>query len=488
MKNAKLQDTATVDAVLLENEQQANGFVAQCLLFTTVMIVLALILRTLGVFQLNDEWILIVSPIAITVHVLPYLIQRKCRIRSPRWKYIMMLVYILGVTVLATSLGVQVVLLWVCPILAACHYYSPKFLRFTLIHALIGMLIACYATVFIGLWDANIMRSTEVIPTIAGRVAYLQAQIAQGGTTYFDIFHSHYLPRATLLLFVYVLATLLCKRSFHLFAQFKDLQVEHDRVETELAVATNIQDSMLPRVFPTMPAFPENPELDLCATMHPAKAVGGDFYDFFRIDDDHIALVIADVSGKGVPAALFMVVSKTLLKNHTQATPSPKQVLEAVNNQLCEDNDAEMFVTVWLGIYQISTGILTAANAGHEYPILKTAGGAYVQYKDKHGFVLAGMEHMKYHEYQLPLAAGDTLFLYTDGVPEATNAHNQLYGSKRLLELLNRHKDATVTELLHHVKQDIDTFVGDAPQFDDITMLGFQVQNHHEASAKPHLQ
>ena len=249
------------------------------------------------------------------------------------------------------------------------------------------------------------------------------------------------------------------------------ITAEKERIGAELEVATQIQASMLPCIFP---AFPERKEFDIYASMTPAKEVGGDFYDFFLVDDNHLAMVIADVSGKGVPAALFMVIAKTLLKNCAQTGASPKQVLERVNNQLCENNDAEMFVTVWLGILDLSTGGLVAANAGHEYPALRRAAGSFELVKDKHGFVLAGMEGSRYQEYDLKLEPGDTLFVYTDGVAEATDAHEELYGTDRMLKALNQMGDAGPEILLPGVKADIDAFVGQAPQFDDITMLGLR--------------
>lgn len=247
---------------------------------------------------------------------------------------------------------------------------------------------------------------------------------------------------------------------------------EKERIGAELDVAKQIQASMLPSIFP---AFPERPELDIYATMIPAKEVGGDFYDFFLIDDDHLALVMADVSGKGVPAALFMVIAKTLIKNVAQTGLSPKSVLEKVNKQLCVGNDAEMFVTVWLGILEISTGKMSCSNAGHEYPVLKRAEGAYELLKDKHGFVLAGMEHSRYTDYEVQLHPNDCIFLYTDGVPEATNASNELYGTDRMLAALNFIGTDDCKQLLLALKQDIDAFVGDAPQFDDITMLSLML-------------
>ena len=252
---------------------------------------------------------------------------------------------------------------------------------------------------------------------------------------------------------------------------FMAITAEKERIGAELNVATQIQADMLPRIFP---AFPERPEFDIYASMTPAKEVGGDFYDFFLVDDDHLAMVIADVSGKGVPAALFMVIAKTLLKNAAQTGLSPGAVLEKVNNQLCENNEAEMFVTVWLGIYEISTGKLTAANAGHEYPAIRRSGGGFELVKDRHGFVLAGMENARYREYELELGPGDTLFVYTDGVAEATDAADTLYGTERMLSALNTSPESGPEELLAAVRSDIDRFVGDTPQFDDITMLAVQ--------------
>ena len=252
---------------------------------------------------------------------------------------------------------------------------------------------------------------------------------------------------------------------------FMAVTAEKERIGAELNVATQIQADMLPSIFP---AFPERSEFDIYASMTPAKEVGGDFYDFFLVDDDHLAMVIADVSGKGVPAALFMVIAKTLLKNAVQMGLSPKEALEKVNNQLCENNEAEMFVTVWLGVYQISTGHLTAANAGHEYPAIRRANGQFELFKDRHGFVLAGMENARYREYELEIGVGDTLFVYTDGVAEATDASNTLYGTDRMLAALNQGRDLGPEGLLHQVKADIDRFVGAAPQFDDITMLSLQ--------------
>ena len=246
---------------------------------------------------------------------------------------------------------------------------------------------------------------------------------------------------------------------------------EKERIDLELSLATRIQADMLPNVFP---AFPDRGEFDIYASMEPAKEVGGDFYDFFFTDEDHLALVIADVSGKGVPAALFMMASKILIKNYCMAGYSPKAVLEAVNEQICDNNREELFVTVWLGIIDLKTGLMTAANAGHEYPMIAGPDGEYTLYKDKHGFVIGGMPGMKYTEYELQFKPGSGLFVYTDGVVESTNLSNDLFGTERTLKVVNKAKDRSPRGVLKAVDDAIATFVGTADQFDDITMLCFK--------------
>ncbi len=246
------------------------------------------------------------------------------------------------------------------------------------------------------------------------------------------------------------------------------ITAEKERISTELSLATRIQADMLPNIFP---AFPERKEFDIFASMDPAKEVGGDFYDFFLVDDDHLCMVIADVSGKGVPAALFMMASKIILDNNAMMGKSPAQILSETNAAICSHNREEMFVTVWLGILEISTGRLTAANAGHEYPALKKPGGFFEIVKDKHGFVIGGMEGVRYKEYELFLEPGAKLFVYTDGVPEATDANNTLFGTDRMLTALNHVPDASPERTLQNVRRDVDGFVKDAEQFDDLTML-----------------
>ena len=261
----------------------------------------------------------------------------------------------------------------------------------------------------------------------------------------------------------------------------KDLTVvtaEKERIGAELNVATQIQSSMLPCIFP---AFPDRDELDIYATMTPAKEVGGDFYDFFMVDERHVAIVIADVSGKGVPAALFMVIGKTLIKDHTQPGRDLGEVFTEVNNILCESNDNGMFITAFEGVLDLVTGEFRYANAGHEMPFIYRKEGGYEAYKIRPGFVLAGMENIKYKEQKIQLNIGDKIFQYTDGVTEATDKDNQLYGMDRLHKVLNEKcLDCNPEQTLKLVKEDIDAFVGGNDQFDDITMLCLEYKKKME--------
>ena len=242
---------------------------------------------------------------------------------------------------------------------------------------------------------------------------------------------------------------------------------EKERLGAELKVATHIQAEMLPRVFPP---YKNHPELELFASMTPAKEVGGDFYDFYMIDDDHFAVVVGDVSGKGVPAALFMVITKTLLKDAAMHCLSPAEIFTSINSVLCEGNESGLFVTCWMGILTISSGDFEFANAGHNPPLLY-ADGDFSYLKTKPDLMLAGMEGIKYTKHSINLKKGDRLFIYTDGVTEASNRENQLYGEDRLLNVIKKTTELSSRQVLELVRKDIDGFVNGAQQFDDITML-----------------
>ena len=251
----------------------------------------------------------------------------------------------------------------------------------------------------------------------------------------------------------------------------KQVTADKERMETELSLATRIQEGMLETRFP---AFPDRKDFDLYAQMDPAKEVGGDFYDFFLIDEDHLALVMADVSGKGIPAALFMMASKIILANNAMMGKDPAEILLHTNMAICSRNQEQMFVTVWLGILELSTGKLTASNAGHEYPVLKEPDGEYRLVKEPHGCAIGGFDDSTYENYEWQLEPGTKLFVYTDGVAEAMNSQRELFGTGRLVEALNENPDLPPQQVLEAVRGAVDRFVGEEPQFDDLTMLSFE--------------
>ena len=245
------------------------------------------------------------------------------------------------------------------------------------------------------------------------------------------------------------------------------------RIDKELEFAKEIQYSALPSVFPP---YPNRKDFEIYAHMITAKEVGGDFYDFYMLGDSTLAFMIADVSGKGIPAAMFMMQAKTIIKDLAESGLELSEIFITANKKLCENNDAGMFVTAWMGILDLKTGLLKFVNAGHNPPLVRQADGEFVYLKARSGMVLAGMDGIKYRQNELQLTPGDQIFLYTDGVTEATDKNNQLYGEERLLETVNRNIVMDTRKLCEAVKSDVDQFVGEAPQFDDITMLSVEIQ------------
>ncbi len=454
-------DAAMNNQIFIENEDKANQYAAKCLIIIAAIVGIVWILNSINFFIISKILMNIAMPISIVLFLLPSLLIKA--IGGQKWylKYLIMACTILGITILSTMMTLHTVLAWICPILISCHYYSKKFTGWTLAGSVVFMTIAIFTGLYIGLWDSNMML---VMDGVQERVIT--------GSILTRTLKFYYLPRVFTLVALSPICFTLVNRTRELLNKQKKDSEEKQRISAELNVATEIQISMLPSIFP---AFTDIAEIDIFATMQPAKEVGGDFYDFFSIDNDHLAVVIADVSGKGVPAALFMVVAKTLIKNHTQAGLTPVEVFTLVNTQLCENNDVGMFVTAWMGVLEISTRNFICVNAGHNPPLLKKAAGCFEYLKLASGFVLGGMEDIKYQQVEMQLTNGDELYLYTDGVTEATNTNNGLYGEERLLSVLNSNTKLNPNELLSTIKKDIDSFVNGAPQFDDITMVAFKI-------------
>lgn len=442
---------------ILENETEANQYAAKCLTVCAGVGAVAWLLNLIGIFIIPADIMNIGMPFTILFFLIPALL---CKITggTPFWmKYVVIICGTTSIFVLSAAMPKHGVLAWAVPLALSCHYYSKKLTRLTLILSWILFSASIYLGMYFGEGDLNLM---IMEPDINSRV--ITNKMLYDATLFFV------LPRALILLGISSICMTVAGRTRRLLEkQIRDSE-EQKRIATELDVATRIQADMLPCIFP---AFPERSEFDIYASMNPAKEVGGDFYDFFMVDDTHLAIVIADVSGKGVPAALFMVIGKTLIKDHTKPNVDLGSVFTEVNTLLCESNNEGLFITAFEGVLNLVTGEFRFVNAGHEMPFIAKSGGTYEPYKLLPGFVLAGMEGMKYQSGCIKLSPGDRIFQYTDGVTEATNAAHELYGMERLTDILVRNADKPPAELLPAVKADIDAFVGDAPQFDDITML-----------------
>ena len=446
-------------AAFAENEKEANLYAARCMRVLAVVVAVIWVMNLLHLFIVPPVIMAVAAVGGIVLFLLPTLLLRLLDRDSPRLKFYILLCCILGITLMSAALPKHAIMAWPAPIILGCHYYSKRFSYSLLSVSVICMAASLLIGTHVGEWDSNLLYALD---TSGLRVVT--------SDTIRRVVLFYILPRSLILCGLSTICTTLSDRTRRLLErQVKD-SAEKQQIASELSVATHIQTSMLPCIFP---AFPERTEFDIYATMNPAKEVGGDFYDFFLVDDDHLAVVIADVSGKGVPAALFMVIAKTLIKDHAQQGTQPEEVFTEVNRLLCEANDEGMFVTAWMGVLELSTGHLSYVNAGHNPPLLRR-GGKYEFLRTRSGFILAGMEGMRYRPASLDLTPGDALYLYTDGVTEAANEDKHLYGDQRLCEVLNAHADSGPETLLKIVKDDVDAFVGTAPQFDDITMLSLR--------------
>ncbi|MCM1262784.1 MAG: SpoIIE family protein phosphatase [Butyrivibrio sp.] len=457
--------------LFLENEWEANRYAARCIGIVSLVAILCWILDMVGIFITPKVIMNTAMPIFLAFSILPAFI---CKLDRAWVKYAVMCCSITGIFILSCAISKHMVVAWMLPLILSCHYYSKKLTRFVLILSVVLFSASIYIAMYFGEWDQTFLDA----PYYSGE-RVITGRLLLENTLFFV------LPRTLILIGAHAVCMTIAGRTRNLLEKQAKDNEERQRAAAELDVATRIQTSMLPCIFP---AFPERQEFDIYASMTPAKEVGGDFYDFFLVDETRLAIVIADVSGKGVPAALFMMVAKNLLNNAAQAGLSPDKALEKVNNQLCENNDAEMFVTCFMGIADIKEGKLFFANAGHNPPLLRHNGGEFTFLKFKPGFVLGEFGNLHYRIGETDFVPGDEIFLYTDGVTEATNARQQMYGNERLLTVLNCSKGKVAKELCTDVKADVDGFVGDAPQFDDMTMLHLKLLFINSVTVAPTLE
>lgn len=405
---------------------------------------------------------------------------------AKRWlKYFLMIEYILVLAVMSSIMTYTVELAIVFPVIISVRYYNRKFTVQTILVTLILFYVFVNMSHSIGILNLNYvnnaMADINTVHLNGERFADVIGRLVDPETYKHSYIRFHYVPTIILYSLVAIICAEVADKGKEMVIKQKEITNKSARIESELSLATDIQANLLPTIFPP---FPERKDVDLFASMTPAKEVGGDFYDFFLVDDDHLALVIGDVSGKGVPAALFMVTAKTLIKDHASMGISSGKVFTRVNELLCEGNDAGLFVTAFMAVINLKTGRVYTVNAGHNPPLVRRAekvndglpgSNCNFEYlQTRPGLVLAGMEGLKYKRTAFNMYPGDTIYLYTDGVTEATNANNELYGEDRLASCLNSRGFDTMEDICTAVKMSVNEFVDVAPQFDDITMLAFK--------------
>ena len=467
-----------------QNERDANKYVTNALIGMAIILIGVQAAVLTGVFSIRmpDAFRAYMAGL-ILISLSPTLLNRTAFAEKYAYKYYLLVIFISVIGIVNVLLPKHGILAWATCIVITCHYYTPKTSRAVFIICLIAMISCIYLGILFGEWDANLLNGSwgqlhtiheNQYMTYTARIQWMEMLQSVGENRWLTVFLYYCLPRSAILTLTYTICRALNFRTIalmenqqQLMATQHEMMVNKDRIESELNLATNIQASMLPQDFPL---YPNENSFDVYATMNPAKEVGGDFYDIFMVDDNHLAVVMADVSGKGVPAALFMAVAKNAIKIHALAGLSPADTFTKVNQMLCEGNDAGLFVTAWMGILDLDTGLMQYANAGHNPPLFKTAGGyEYIQVRAN--FVLAGMSGLAYRQHELQFSPGDRLYLYTDGVTEATNINDELYGEDRLITWLNDHQNQALESSLLDIKAELDAFAGEREQFDDITML-----------------
>lgn len=478
----------TLDAqVLKKNEINANKALARASLYLAIAILFVFILYVTGVFKVSQRGMMAIYisfPIYIAVLGTSVLWARTKAIEKPAFKYFLIAQFIFIMFVINVLLPKHGILGWALAIVLVTHYYNVKFSLFAYISIAVLMFIALYGGMFMGEWDANLMGGSgrggmvEIDGilvdvddvTIEQRISYLNALRAEGDNRYLKAFFYYYVTRLLIFSLIANACTGLSIRAARLVKDETEQLRNNQKMAGELEVARDIQNSVLPL------AMLESRRSNVYALMDPAKEIGGDFYDYFYIDNNHMAFVIADVSGKGVPGALFMMKTETLIKSLAMTLKTnTAAILERSNISLCANNHANMFVTCWLGILDLCTGELKYTNAGHTEPLLVTKDGA-IFLKGKHGVVLGALEETKYKENTFHLSEGQKIILYTDGVTEAHNPKDELFGEKRLVSFTNKNITENAKDFIYNLRKELQKFADGNEQFDDITMLIVEYQ------------
>ncbi len=472
---AEFKSIFVTEDLLQENERHANIVTATTLFNIFLILLLTYVLVYLDFFKLNLETTGKICGLASLLLFLPSCI---CFILHGNGKWLKQVMFICITFMLALAdamLKYNVSFVMVIPVILASRYYNRAFTVGVAILTVIFFGCAVTYGARNGIQDLNtynLIIPEHTVIEVDGRLrdALENVEVNEKQRLY-NIYIHFFLPK----LFIYFIIAFACvqisRSGKNMIDKQKEITQKSARIETELNLANSIQKNMLPSIFPP---FPEHKEIDIYAYMTPAKEVGGDFYDMFLIDEDHLGLVIADVSGKGIPAALFMMIAKTIIKNIALVQKNVDEVFNRVNSILCEGNKVDLFLTSWFGVVNLKTGHVEFVNAGHNPPLVYSSEtNKYDYLKVEPNLVLASMDNIKYIKHETNIKPGDKIFLYTDGVVESINNKNEQYSEKRLLDYLNNHIELNAQETIEGLKDDLNNFIGHVEQFDDITMLEF---------------
>lgn len=476
----KIKSRLATDEVFYETEIQANRLGTIVMTASGIILAIVLALNGAGIFRMSQS--LVMGPIIQGIIESAAVIAICLIFRFRKWwlKYLL----VIGMVVVFARLdGIfthRAVIIMAVPVIFSSRYFSRRLTIFSAALSAGAFLISLIWGTVYGMFDLNIVTVEEGTVMTSGGGYLDQAVLDTGfdrGGMIGDAVLFSYIPKLCIFAVISVIAVNIAGRGRRMVLSQHEKDMESARIESELELAARIQSDMLKKDFP---AFPEYKEFDVFASMTPAKEVGGDFYDFFKVDEKHICFVIADVSGKGIPAALFMASAMNIIKAAALPGLLPEEILAQVNERICENNKDEMFVTAWLGILDIKSGQMRAANAGHEYPFI-CSGGSFEILKDKHGFVLGGLPESKYTGYDLHMKPGSILFLYTDGLTDTENKDKEFFGVDRCLEALNKMPSASPKELVEGLQKEAADFAAGEPRFDDITMMCIKFSGENEA-------
>ena len=477
----KNKDIELNNDIALRNEIDANKALSNGCIFSAIVVAFVWILYLAGVFAVTPKTLLVISiifPIIIVLLLSTMIYTRTKAIEKPGFKYFLITQFIVVTFVINIVIPKHGILMWASCIIVVDHYYSPKLTIFTYITVLVSMFISIYLGMLFGEWDANLLNGAYIInvngvdvnvdnATFKQRVDWIDFLKSVGDNRYLKTFLYYFIPRALIITVIESICIAISKRSLNLLKTESRNAKQNAKMKSELNVAKEIQYSVLPN------ELDDYNKDNIFGIMMPAKEVGGDFFDYFYIDESHLALVIADVSGKGIPAALFMMKTETLIKSLTMTFKQDTAlIMRRSNISLCTNNEANVFVTCWFGILNLNSGELKYTSAGHNKAVIIHNGEAKFL-DDKPNVVLGAFNESSYTENSIMLDKGDKILLYTDGVTEAHSQYNKLYGEKRLLDFANRNTNLSTKEFVNELKLSVDEFSEGAEQFDDITILMF---------------